>query len=58
MIGIDMKPDLQMCLITFELPEGMLNYKTVVSLLKLNELQGESLKSLPNRLQRITKDPL
>lgn len=25
--GIDMKPDLQMCLVTFELPEGMFKFE-------------------------------
>ena len=31
-VGIDMKPDLQMCLVTFELPEGMFDYNAAVSL--------------------------
>lgn len=31
-IGIDMKPDLQMCLVTFELPEGMFEYNAALSL--------------------------
>ena len=57
-IGIDMKPDLQMCLVTFELPGGMFEYNAALSLSQLNELQSGCLKSLPDRLQGIQKQPV